>query len=162
MAVQERIDEGLEPLNDREGWMRKKREGGIEVNHCGADFQFGAGFNVQRDYSEYSVILLTREIKDTLVSCYFQLTLRNDVFEGSLNEFLRSPIGLERILAFYRLWENNRLLCHSFKEWRYEDLFLQSFGLLHDLFRWMDVRVGGEVISQVIEECSFENLNRTF
>lgn len=60
-------------------------------------------------YKNNKIILLGRNVKDTLVSAYFQATKRIMVFDGSMSEFLRSEhFGVMKLLKFYEIWWNAR------------------------------------------------------
>ena len=60
------------------------------------------------DYAKKRVLLLRRDPRDVVVSCYFQASKRRDLFTGSLSEFVRHPCyGIDKILRWYRIWEDN-------------------------------------------------------
>jgi hypothetical protein len=56
----------------------------------------------KRAYRDKQVVLLCRDPRDTVISCFFEATRRKNVFEGTLSEFLRDPhYGVEKIVRFY-------------------------------------------------------------
>ena len=78
------------------------------------------------DKSEFKntrIILLGRDIKDILVSSYFQATKREESFEGSISDFIRSDqFGAIKILTFYKQWYDQRHVPVDFLFIRYENL----------------------------------------
>lgn len=53
------------------------------------------------------VLFLHRDPIDTTVSGYFQVTKREawrGLFEGTISEFVRSPLGISRTLSFNSMW----------------------------------------------------------
>jgi hypothetical protein len=69
----------------------------------------------REQYAQHSVILLARDIKDTLVSAYFQASRRISVFNGSISEFIRDEkFGAKKIISFYQLWIDNQHIPKDF------------------------------------------------
>ena len=57
----------------------------------------------KQEYTDKKVILLGRDIKDTLVSGYFHATKRKEWFEGTISEFIRSAqFGVPKSFLFIR------------------------------------------------------------
>ncbi len=87
------------------------------------------GFNyyeLPTDKSEYAskrVILLVRDIRDVLVSHYFQATKRVGSFNGSVSDFIRhDKYGARKIITFYNIWYENMSKPKGFLLVRYEDM----------------------------------------
>ena len=92
-------------------------------------------FRDKRKYTDKKVILMGRDIKDTLVSAYFQATKRINVFEGTISEFIATDqFGILKILTFYDIWLQNRHVPKSFLFIRYEDLHQDPNGTLRAYF----------------------------
>ncbi|WP_337133829.1 hypothetical protein, partial [Staphylococcus aureus] len=64
------------------------------ITHDGASMKAGKHYTeiagVRDGYAGKRVIFLSRDVKDTLVSAYFQAVKRIEVFDGSIGEFVRS------------------------------------------------------------------------
>src|SRR5207249_4556491 len=53
------------------------------------------------EYAGRRVLLLTRNIKDTLVSAYFHATKRRRIFDGPISQFVRSDVfGAKKLVTF--------------------------------------------------------------
>ena len=81
---------------------------------------------INPDRSEYSgcrVILLVRDLRDTVVSNYFQVTRRERSYVGDLASFVHWPRGsFEAMLRYYNVWAAQRRVPRDFLLIRYEDL----------------------------------------
>lgn len=74
-------------------------------------------------YESKKVILLIRDPRDVVVSCYFHARGRTDGYKGSISDFVRSDHhGIRKIVAFYNIWQANRHVPEVFLPTRYDDL----------------------------------------
>lgn len=72
------------------------------------------------------VAFLTRDVRDVVVSYYFHLTFRENKFNGSLSEFIRHDIwGINKLLQFYKNWEESSHVPADFMVLSYEELHLE-------------------------------------
>ena len=113
-------------------------------------------------YANKKVILMGRDIKDTLVSAYFQATKRINVFDGTISEFIATEeFGAERILGFYDIWSQNQHTPKSFLFIRYEDMHQDPRGILGKVLEFIgEVNPVENLLDQSIEYCSFNNLKK--
>ena len=116
----------------------------------------------KQEYTDKKVILLGRDIKDTLVSGYFHATKRKEWFEGTISEFIRSAqFGVPKIIAFYDIWLHNRHVPKSFLFIRYEDLHQDPSGVLRKVLGFIgEVEVEENRLDESIAYCSFNNLRK--
>jgi hypothetical protein len=81
---------------------------------------------INPDRSEYArcrVILLVRDLRDTAVSNYFQVTRRAVRFDGDIATYLRWPRGsVDGMIRYYNAWAGQRKVPKGFLLVRYEDL----------------------------------------
>jgi hypothetical protein len=112
-------------------------------------------------YRDKRVLLMGRDIRDNLVSAYLQATRRINVFEGPISEFIRHDVyGVEKILAFYRIWWANRRIPAAFHFLRYEDLHRDPAGVLARVLAFIGADIPPTGIAAAVEFCSFENLRQ--
>ena len=120
--------------------------------------------DLRTDRSAYRgkrVLLLGRDVRDNLVSAYFQATRRIGVFQGSISAFIRDDrFGVEKILAFYRIWAANRHVPAAFEFLRYEDMHRDAAGALGRVLRFMGADVPAATIASAVDYCAFENMRR--
>jgi hypothetical protein len=116
----------------------------------------------RQKYKNKKVLLLGRDIKDTLVSAYFQATKRRNVFEGTISEFIVSDrFGVLKILRFYDIWLQNQHVPRAFCFIRYEDLHRDPEGVLTRVLDFIgEDRIEETLVAQSIEYCAFQNLKK--
>jgi len=112
-------------------------------------------------YRGHRVLLLGRDIRDNLVSAYFQATLRINVFDGPISDFIRQDeYGVDKVLAFYRIWSANRNVPTAFEFLTYEDLHRDPAGALVRVLAFIGLTVPAAAIAAAVDYCRFENLRK--
>jgi len=112
-------------------------------------------------YRGKRVLLMARDVRDNLVSAYFQATRRIGVFAGPISAFVRhDAFGVEKILAFHRIWDANRHVPAAFEFVRYEDLHRDAARVLAGVLRFLGADVPAPTIATAVEYCRFENLRK--
>lgn len=114
----------------------------------------------RRVFSGKRVLFLTRDVRDTLVSYYFQQAKRERVFEGGMPEFLRDErFGARKLVRFLTLWFQNQDASSAFKMIRYEDMQLDARATLAgvlDFLRWEGIEPAA--VASAVEYGSFDNM----
>ncbi len=115
-----------------------------------------------RQYKKKKVIFLIRDIRDTIVSFYFQHTKRTDLFSGDMHQFIRDQrLGVKKVIAFYNLWYQNRHIPTDFLLLRYEELSRNPEHILNQTLHFLDIRdVPPDVIRQAVAFSSFTNMKQ--
>ena len=95
-----------------------------------------------RPYADRKVVFLIRDLRDTLVSHYYQASRRMRVFGDDIHRFIRDEtFGAGKVVAFTNLWFRNRHVPRDFLLVRYEDMKADA---LRELRRVLDfVRLDG-------------------
>ena len=100
-------------------------------------------------YRSRHVVFLVRDIRDVLVSFYFEATKRSALFEGSLPDFLRDPaLGARKVVAYYNWWYEHRSVPVEFLLLRYADIHRDPAA---ELRRVLDV-LGASVDDQAVAD----------
>ncbi|MCP4363364.1 MAG: sulfotransferase domain-containing protein [Chloroflexi bacterium] len=118
-----------------------------------------------QDKSQYApakVIFLIRDIRDTLVSSYFQATKRVNRFHGPLSDFLRSDkYGVRKIVTYYNLWYENQNVPRDFLLLRYEDLHQNPTAVLRQTLQFMEMaEVREDLLTAAVHYASFDNMKK--
>lgn len=93
------------------------------------------------EFAGCRVILLVRDLRDTAVSNYFQVTRREASFEGELTAYLRWPRGsVDSMLRYYNVWAAQRRVPRAFLLLRYEDLHRDTAGELGRVAEFLELR----------------------
>jgi hypothetical protein len=105
---------------------------------------------------------LSRDIKDTLVSAYFQATKRIHVFSGSISDFIRSDrYGARKYLTFYNQWHENRNVPRHLLFLRYEEMHADPETVLRETLKFLGVpEINDKHIQSAIHYSSFKNLKK--
>lgn len=115
-----------------------------------------------RQYRKKKVIFLIRDIRDTIVSFYFQHTKRTHLFTGDIHQFIRDEqLGIKKILTFYNLWYQHQDIPRDFLLIRYEELSRNPMPILHETLNFLEVeQVQPEILQQAIVFSSFDNMKQ--
>jgi len=122
----------------------------------------------KRNYWGASVVFLSRDPRDVVVSNYFQQARREIVlgdapgFHGSIEEFIRHEVyGIENVIAFMNIWAANRHIPLRFMLLRYEDIIEDGTRELRRVLSFLNVAdISMQTLGEAVEFCKFENMKR--
>lgn len=106
------------------------------------------------------VILLSRDVRDTLVSAYFHVTRRERAFDGSISEFVRDTrFGVRKILSFYRNWFETAHAYSDFFVLTYESLKQRPNKTLENVLRYVgEENISSANVEKSVEFAQFDNM----
>jgi len=112
------------------------------------------------ELSDRNVLLLVRDPRDVVVSCFFQATRRKSHYKGDISSFVRSDnYGIRKIIHFYNIWEKNRSMPRSFTLLRYEDIHQQPCESLRTTLNFLGVQdATDDEIREAVEFGSFDKM----
>lgn len=140
--------------------------GAIDFSHDKSHLQAGLRFDELEQskarYSDSIVILLVRDPRDVLVSCYLQATKRRRVFDGPISAFVRDDrYGIRKCAAFHRIWSRNQDVPRRFLLVRYEDMQRDPAAALISVLAVLDIpKVSPDVVSRAVSFGEFANMQR--
>jgi len=103
----------------------------------------------RRLYRNQKVIFLVRDIRDTLVSSYFEESKRTKIDTWNLFDFIRNErFGAQKIVAFYNLWFNHQEVPKEFLLIRYEEMHMKPVEILRSIIKFLNA---GEVEEAILE-----------
>jgi hypothetical protein len=113
-------------------------------------------------YQSKRVILLIRDPRDVVVSCYFHASGTKGTYNGSISNFVRSDHrGIRKIVTFYKIWHANRHVPEVFLPIRYEDLHTDPGAALRRALALIDVQqYSDEIINRAVDYCSGDHLKK--
>lgn len=120
------------------------------------------------------VVFLARDPRDVIVSSYFEMNKRGDlfgdnpyesrkgVFSGDLSDFIgRSQGGFDTIVRYYNIWAANRHIPAGFLLVRYEDIKQDPPGELRRVLDFLGLQeIGAETVREAVEFAAFENMRK--
>lgn len=116
----------------------------------------------KEEYRGKKVILLVRDVRDVVVSMYFQVAKRDIGYRGEISSFLREPTGsLDTILAFYKIWYENLEVPEDVLLVRYEDIHEDAERELRRVLDFIGVSdVSDEAVREAVLFSSFDNMRQ--
>jgi Sulfotransferase domain len=125
-------------------------------------------------YRDKRVIFLARDPRDVIVSSYFEMKNRGQlfgdnpyetrkaVFAGSLPEFIhKKEGGFETILSYYNIWAENRNIPRGFLLVRYEDMKVDAQNELRRAIDFLGLGfISDEILAEAVGFASFDNMRK--
>ena len=108
------------------------------------------------------VILLVRNVNDTLVSSYFHAHHRDKTFDGSISDFMRNPAtGAEKILIAMNKWHANLALTKRHLVQTYESLHQNPADRLKDVLDFAGFGdIDDRAVARAVEFGAADNLRK--
>ncbi|KAB2814328.1 sulfotransferase domain-containing protein [Phaeocystidibacter luteus] len=109
-------------------------------------------------------IFLVRDPRDVVVSYYHQVNKRSKTtfFSGSIDDFVLDPVyGIERVLSYYKLYEQTHHLYPNFCLVQYEDLLVETQRELTRVLEFIGIRHFNEAhLERVVSEGQADNMRK--
>ena len=117
-------------------------------------------FNEQK-YAGKKVVFLVRDPRDVLVSSWYHLKYREQIYQGDLAAFIREDLtGIHKVVAFTNMWMENRHRMGDFLLMTYEDMHREPAAQAQQMVAFLGLEVRPELIDQAVEASSFENMKK--
>ena len=114
------------------------------------------------NYRDTKVIFLTRDIRDILVSSYFQATKRTGQFNRHISDFIRDDrYGVKKIVTFYKSWFDHQQVPEAFMHLTYEAVHHDPSGSLKSVLQFIDFpKIDEQVIETAVSFATFDNMRK--
>jgi hypothetical protein len=110
-------------------------------------------------YRDKSVVFLMRDPRDTVVSAYFQKSLRLGGYEGNLSAYLADPVfGVENVIRFNLTWLDRGRALPAFHVVTYEALVADTAKVLRSVGDFLGVELRDTDIARVVGEHAFAKM----
>lgn len=115
-----------------------------------------------RKYSDKRVIYLIRDPRDVVVSSYFQAVNRQQIFNGTLSDFIRDEkFGIRKILLFQSEWLKNKDIPADFMLLKYESMYEQPEREFRKALDFLNARnISDKKIRNTVELFAFKNMQQ--
>lgn len=115
-----------------------------------------------RFYKSRRVVFLKRDLRDVLVSHFFEESRRMNTFGGELKQFLRDEVfGVRKLVNFHNMWFQNQGVPREFVLLSYEDLHRDPKAALRQVLAVMAApELPDEALDEAIAYAAFGNLRR--
>ena len=120
-------------------------------------------------YKNKKVIFLVRDIRDIVVSLYFEKTKREHMYysgsrkyEGDLSSYIRCEVGsLNTIIRYYNIWAENINVPAAFLIVRYEDMQTNIKKELQIMLEFLELsKIPDKVLDEAIMYACFDNMRQ--
>ena len=113
-------------------------------------------------YQNNSILFLTRDIRDVLVSSYFQATRRTKQYNRHLSDFIRDErFGVKKIITFYNSWHVHQNIPDKFLHLTYEDLHQYPVSRLRTVLQFLDFpEIDDNILKTAVSFASFDNMKQ--
>ncbi|MBE9061354.1 sulfotransferase domain-containing protein [cf. Phormidesmis sp. LEGE 11477] len=112
-------------------------------------------------YKNKKIVLLVRDLRDVMVSYYFDCTQRNKVFTGTISEFIRNQyFGISKAVNFLNAWQKNKSVPQDFLLIRYEDMRVDTLSQLFRIINFIGSPIDLDTGIAAIEYSDFNNMKR--
>jgi hypothetical protein len=102
---------------------------------------------------------MVRDPRDTVVSYYFQRTLRSDRYSGSMAGFIRDPsYGIERIVQYNLAWLKLGTDLPAFLPISYENLKFDPVAVMNSIVGFVGAELPRSDIERVCRNNTFEKM----
>jgi len=110
-------------------------------------------------YRQKPVVFVYRDPRDTVVSYFFQRTLRTQRYEGTMSEFIRDPhFGIEKIIRFNLAWAQLGPDLPAFLPVSYETLRVGPAAMMRSIVDFINAVVSDVELDQVCANNTFEKM----
>lgn len=112
-------------------------------------------------YKDKDIILLVRDLRDVMVSYYFECTQRSQVFSGSLSEFIRHEhFGIAKAVSFLNGWHEQRKTPQNLLILKYEDMVQSPLSEFIKAIDFLSFPVSIKAAKKATEYGHFDNMKK--
>ena len=107
------------------------------------------------------VIFLVRDPRDVLVSSWYHLKFRENIYRKDLSSFVKDDLtGLEKVVKFFNMWVENKSSLGKFLMLTYEDLHSNSISNFRKMLEFMEIDLDMEASEKAVEESRFDKMKK--
>ena len=105
-------------------------------------------------------VFLARDVRDIIVSHFFQATKRKGVWDGGIKAFIRDKhFGIEKVIVFNVEWFRSAGSCKDFKFVTYEDMQKNMASVVTDIWKFSGLPLAAlKRIDQAVINNQFEKM----
>ncbi len=120
---------------------------------------------LERNKSKYQnskIIFLVRDPRDVIVSLFFHKKFRAEMFNGDISDYVAQDVGgIDTIIDYYNIWEEQTHVPKEFLLVRYEDLHTNAKLELIRILGFLGIEgVSEKVIIHSVEAASFSKMKK--
>ena len=112
-------------------------------------------------YRDRRVVFLVRDPRDVLVSSFYHLKFRENIYTESLSTFVRDElVGAPKVVSFMNMWLEHQGEVGAFMMSSYEELHGAPEKAFSEMLSFMGIEVDQEKVLAAIDNASFDNMKK--
>lgn len=112
-----------------------------------------------QQFSGANVLFLVRDPRDVLVSSWYHLRFRENIYREDLATFIRDDlVGIEKVVAFMNLWMENAAVPGAFQLIHYEHLRREPEENFHRVLEQVGLQPVDKVLKQAVQDSEFKKM----
>jgi hypothetical protein len=117
-------------------------------------------FNKQR-YKDKRIIFLIRDPRDVLVSSWYHLKYRENIYREDLSKFIRDELtGIQKVVHFFNTWYENQQNTKEFLLLSYENLHNRTEESFQKMLEFIGETPNLQILHNAIEETKFNKMQK--
>lgn len=114
-----------------------------------------------RKYANRKVIFMVRDPRDVVVSSWYHLKYRENIYTDTISDFIHDDlIGIRKIVAFMNMWLESGYHLDDFLLITYEQLHQNPYIVFREILEFCEVPVISACLEQSVVESSFEKMKQ--
>lgn len=117
-------------------------------------------FNKEK-YKGKKLLFLIRDPRDVLVSSWYHLKYRENIYHKDLKDFIYEDlVGIKKVIRFFNEFYENREVPADFKVMSYEKFHSDTFGQLSEMLTFAGFPVDEERAQKAVDASKFSNMSK--
>jgi hypothetical protein len=115
----------------------------------------------QAKYRGKKIVFLVRDPRDVLVSSWYHLKFRENIYAEGLSEFIRDDlVGIHKLVIFMNMWVESSHLPEDFLLMMYEDMHRDPVQSFSRLLHFLHIEADHYRMEMAIQESAFEKMKK--
>jgi len=115
----------------------------------------------KKKYGNKRVIFLIRDPRDVLISSWYHLKYRENIYKQGLTDFIIDElIGIQKIVHFFNIWYKNQQNTKDFLLLSYENLHNRTEDSFQKMLEFIGHSTDSQLLNKAIEDTKFNKMQR--
>ena len=112
-------------------------------------------------FQQKKIVFLIRDPRDVLVSSWYHLKYRENIYTKELSPFIREPLtGINKIIKFFNQWIAHKDYFNNFIYLAYEDFHEAPYETFYNLFSFCGLDIDKNKLQEAIEGGDFKEMKK--
>lgn len=110
-------------------------------------------------FKNKKIVLLVRDPRDVVVSLFFELTKRHNIYKKDISSFIYEKYSLKKIIRYMNMWQREmERRPKDFLLLKYEDMKKDTYGQLKRVTTFFGIEASEQILKEAVEFGSIENM----